>query len=126
MNSGVPLSDLKNKFLSEFTDFESALNGDATNLRRQAIDQFDQLGFPTLKNEDWKYTNISKYVDETWSQRISKTLSKTSQVFENLRGFSIPFVVDAHKLVFCDGIFSPDLSEIKSDDPSIVISSFSE
>jgi len=122
MSSGVPLSDLKNKLLSEFSDFETALNGDANNLRRKAVDQFDKLGFPTVKNEEWKYTNISKYIDESWNQQISKT----SQVLENLRGLTLPKIVEAHKLVFCDGVFSPGLSEIKADDSSIIVSSISE
>ena len=126
MSSGVPLSDLKNKLLSEFSAFETTLNGNATDLRRNAVDQFDKLGFPTVRNEEWKYTNVSKYIDESWEQRTSKTPSKTSQVLENLRGFTLPGIVDAHKLVFCDGVFSPELSEIKADDSSIVLSSFSE
>ena len=122
MSSGVPLSDLKNKLLSEFSAFETALNGNATDLRRQAVDQFDILGFPTVKNEEWKYTNISKYIDESWEQRTSKT----SQVLENLKGVTLPGIIEAHKLVFCDGVFSPELSEIKADNSSIVVSSLSE
>ncbi len=123
MSTGVPLSDLKNKLLSEFSDFESVLNGKATDLRRQAADQFDKLGFPTVKNEEWKYTNISKYLDESWGQSIHKSLSvKTSESIKS----SIPSIVDAHKLVFSDGEFSPELSEIKADDLSIVVSSLSE
>ena len=122
MSSGVPLSDLKNKLLSEFSTFESALNGDANDLRREAVDQFDKQGFPTVKNEEWKYTNISKYIDESWEQRASKT----PQVLETLRGFKLPDIIEAHKLVFCDGIFCPGSSEIKADDSSIIISSLSE
>jgi len=122
MSSGIPLSDLKNKLLSEFSNFETTLNGDANDLRRKAADQFDTLGFPTIKNEEWKYTNVSKYVDESWEQRTSKI----QQVLENLRGLTLPEIVEAHKLVFFDGVFNKELSEIKKDDPAIVVSSLSE
>src|SRR6185503_13762976 len=108
MNSGVPLSDLKNKLLSGFKDFEAGLNGHATEeifkLRKQAIDQFDQLGFPTVKNEEWKYTNVSKYIDESWEQ--SKSLNTIIPAhLEDIKKL-IPAIVDAHLIVFYDGAFS--------------------
>jgi len=123
MNTGVPLSDLKNKLLSEFSGFEQALNGDANDRHREGVDQFDKLGFPTVKNEEWKYTNISKYIDGTWSQNIHNT--PAIKISETTRK-AVTDLIDAHKIVFCDGIFSRELSEIKSDDPVMVVSSLSE
>ncbi len=128
MNSGVPLSDLKNKLLSGFKDFEAGINGHASEeifkLRKQAIDQFDQLGFPTVKNEEWKYTNVSKYIDESWEQ--SKNLSPANPASLAQIKKSIPAIVDAHVFVFNDGVFSAELSSIKTDDTGIKLLSFSE
>ncbi len=128
MNSGVPLSDLKNKILSGFKDLEVSFNGHASEeifkLRKQAIDQFDQLGFPTVKNEEWKYTNVSKYIDESWEQRTN--LNSSAQALSDQIKKSIPTIVDAHVLAFYDGTFSKELTSIKTDDTGIKLMSFSE
>ncbi|EFK59830.1 FeS cluster assembly protein sufD [Sphingobacterium spiritivorum] len=37
-----------------------------TKLRQDAFDKFRQVGFPTVKNEDWKYTNVHSLVNKTY------------------------------------------------------------
>jgi len=32
------------------------------DLRQVASDRFDALGFPTTKNEDWKFTNLAPFL----------------------------------------------------------------
>lgn len=55
--------DLKDKLKEEFNQFESRLNGDKDSLihntRRTAFDRFLLKGFPTVKNELWKYAHLS-------------------------------------------------------------------
>jgi Fe-S cluster assembly protein SufD len=36
-------------------------------LRQKAFDYFTEHGFPTLKNEEWKYTSVSSVVGSPWS-----------------------------------------------------------
>jgi Fe-S cluster assembly protein SufD len=36
-------------------------------LRVEAFEYFSETGFPTLKNEDWKYTNVAAIGKEEWS-----------------------------------------------------------
>ena len=128
MNSGVPLSELKNKFLSGFKTFEadenSHANDDVFVLRKQAIDQFDNLGFPSVKNEEWKYTNVSKYIDDTWARNTGNDATVAPNY--DLIKRSIPDITDAHKIVFIDGVFVKELSVIKKDDDAITIKSFAE
>jgi len=128
MNTGVPLSDLKNKLLTEFAAFAKGLNGSATgdifDARRKAIDAFEVLGFPTVKNEEWKYTNLSKFISEEWnrSEAIINETEKLSIAIDNI----IPKSIESHRLVFCNGQFRNDLSSINPEDNSFIISSFSE
>src|ERR1017187_7397141 len=129
MNSGVPLSDLKTRLLSEFKDFEARQNGatktDVFALRRKAIDAFDTLGFPTVKNEEWKYTNLSKFITEDWdkSEIEKREPDQLKQVIDSL----IPASFQSHRLVFCDGKFIEAFSNIiTGENRSIVISSFSQ
>jgi len=37
------------------------------NLRGEAIKVFENEGFPTKKNEDWKYTSLTKVLKEDFS-----------------------------------------------------------
>ena len=62
--------DIKKFFLSHFADFEHSLNGGKSNsihqLRKAAISNFSNLLFPTVKDEEWKYTNISPLLKHTF------------------------------------------------------------
>ena len=49
--------------------------------RNQAIDTFDKTGFPTKRNEDWKYTPVTPV--ETCIFRLPNTTVGTSTLFEN-------------------------------------------
>jgi Fe-S cluster assembly protein SufD len=55
-------TDLKTWLISTFNKFENHLNGNADHpfhrLRREAIEHFARLGFPTTRLEEWKYTNL--------------------------------------------------------------------
>src|SRR4051794_41890236 len=48
-------------YLAEFERFERSLNEPAglTAMRRQAIERFAELGFPTLRQEEWRLTNVA-------------------------------------------------------------------
>jgi hypothetical protein len=53
---------LMERFNKEFSLSEQSLNGLTEtpfhHLRRQAMDIFTQKGLPTVRHEEWKYTNI--------------------------------------------------------------------
>ena len=47
-------------FLETFSRFESALQPSwLLPLRRAGIARFAELGFPTLQDEDWRFTNVA-------------------------------------------------------------------
>lgn len=50
-----------------FADFERTLNGAASSpahaQRRDAMARLAEVGFPTMKHEDWKYTNLGPLLD---------------------------------------------------------------
>ena len=55
--------DIKEWYSSNFEVFEESLNGEKLSqlhsLRKDALSNFKELEFPTQKDEEWKYTNIS-------------------------------------------------------------------
>jgi Fe-S cluster assembly protein SufD len=103
-------------FLSLFQRQESRLSTASPSwvgpIRKAAIHRFAELGFPTTKDEEWKYTNVSP---------IASTAFQPAQVAGRAPGDlspqGLPFGgvardLDCVQLVFIDGIYSPGLSSI--------------
>src|SRR5258708_38362668 len=56
------MTDTRENYVSQFKDAEHHLaRGEDwfTRIRRSAIEQFRELGFPTPRLADWKYTNVA-------------------------------------------------------------------
>jgi len=51
-------------------------NDETARLRRDAFETFKTLGFPTIKNEEWKYTNVMPFLKESFELDRSDALSK--------------------------------------------------
>ena len=67
MNNKSEKINAKEKYISGFKPFEEKLNGQSKSflhdIRKNALDQFSQLEFPTTRNEEWKYTNIAPIIE---------------------------------------------------------------
>jgi Fe-S cluster assembly protein SufD len=55
----------------EITALQSG-NDELGNLRQQAFDIFKTLGFPSPKNEEWKYTNVLPFLKDEFELEISQ------------------------------------------------------
>src|SRR3569832_2670639 len=73
-------------------------------VRSSAMDRFEQLGFPTIREEDWKYTNLATLAKE----EFVPVTSGSSEVRE-IERFICPETAEAH-LVVVDGFLREDLS----------------
>ncbi len=78
-----------------------------SDLRRSAIDTFGQLGFPTVKHEEWKYTNLKDVVTHALAFSGFNGAGKSTR--EDVEKFSIAGK-DAHIFVFENGIYNENLS----------------
>jgi len=75
--------------------------------RERAMGAFERLGFPTTRDEDWRFTNIQPVVDARFRAGVSAAAVRPSQV----RPFLVPGVEGA--VVVCvDGRFSATLSQL--------------
>ena len=103
-------ADQKDRYVSTFEGLEKAMNGKPASpirtLRREAIDRFAQLGFPTRRNEDWINTSVAPL---------------TKIPFEPVRGDDprgvtprqvepFTFGLACTRLVFVNGYHAPELS----------------
>jgi Fe-S cluster assembly protein SufD len=107
-----PLMKEGDPYLAQFARFESEAKQPAWLFprRKAGMAHFAELGFPTLQQEDWRFTNVTpiaqlpfKPVFSARSEGISaKTLSQFT--FATLRGA---------RLVFVDGCFAQELSVVR-------------
>jgi Fe-S cluster assembly protein SufD len=76
-----------------------------TRLRDSALESFDRLGFPTVKQEDWKYTNLAPLARVD----LEPVTSGRELDPEVLAAFSYPQSLSS-LIVLVNGIFQSDLS----------------
>ena len=99
---------IQTKIELEFDTIQKNLNGKAglkyNQIRTEAFDNFKKLGIPTVKNEDWKYSNLKGL--EKYDYSITPGGSVDKSVLE-----SLPFAsLESTQLVFVNGKFNKDLS----------------
>ncbi|GAB2552381.1 Fe-S cluster assembly protein SufD [Spirosoma aerophilum] len=117
-------NDFKEQLLASFRDNEERMNGERKSpvhqLRRAALKQFEQLGFPTTRHEEWKYSNVNSLIKEDFA--LDTTSSLTA---EDLAPLEIPNL-EGNILYFVNGIYHPELSRIVSPAEQVQIVSLAE
>src|ERR1044072_3798468 len=105
--------DLKEKLLSSFLAFEGNVDVDSDlhNIRTEAIKNFEDKGFPTKKEEAWKYTSLNAVLKNDFSV-FPKQENVISYV--DVKKYFI-HEIDTYKVVFIDGVFSSFLSSTTHD-----------
>ncbi|KAB2816655.1 Fe-S cluster assembly protein SufD [Phaeocystidibacter marisrubri] len=76
-------------------------------MRREAFQNFEKLGFPTKRNEEWKYTNLKPILKGDY-----KLFPKTEEdiEFKDVKKYFLN-EIDSYKVVFINGVYSSWLSE---------------
>ena len=105
--------ELKEKLISSFMAFEEKLdlNTDVHNIRSKSFDYFEKNGFPTKKNEAWKYTSLEKLLKNDYRIFSKKDISIE---LKDVKKYFL-YDLDTYKIVFIDGIYSPFLSDTTHD-----------
>ena len=105
--------ELKEKLISSFMAFEEKLdlNTDVHNIRSKSFDYFEKNGFPTKRNEAWKYTSLEKLLKNDYRIFPKKDISIE---LKDVKKYFL-YDLDTYKIVFIDGIYSPFLSDTTHD-----------
>ena len=75
-------------------------------LRERAASRFAAAGFPTVRQEAWRFTNVGPIADATW-RLAEKIPTNAAELAERVR------IADAEaRLVILNGHFSPELSDV--------------
>jgi Fe-S cluster assembly protein SufD len=106
-------TELKESLLQHFNTLEKTSSALLTDVRKEAITAFQDLGFPTVKHEEWKYTNLKNTLAKPYAIESAATFSA-----EDLKALThLP--IDCYKAIFVNGIFSPALSSIDAVEATI-------
>jgi Fe-S cluster assembly protein SufD len=108
------LSSTKNSYLAQWVDLEKSLASLEAPwlkaLRNHAMVWFMENGFPTTKNESFKYTNLSLYLNQKFA--LAPAAPAETKIAQKLK--ALGFETDkSHLLVFINGLYSPDQSSVK-------------
>ena len=105
--------DLKDKLLSSYMAFEEKFdeNSSLHEVRNNAIKNFEAKGFPSKKEEAWKYTSLNAVLKNDFSVFPK---SEPAIEFKEVKKYFL-HDVDTYKLVFIDGKFSSFLSQTTHD-----------
>ncbi len=114
------MSNENNHYVSEFQAFQQ--NGASkspswlNDVRTSALAVFAERGFPTTKEEDWKYTNVtpiakSQFKYSSGVEKVSADLVK-SMLVEG---------IEQHVIVFVNGRFSKEHSQLNGLQSGVVV-----
>ena len=113
--------DLKDKLLSSFLAFENNVDLDnpVHEVRSEAIKNFEVKGFPSKKEEAWKYTSLNNLqkIDFSIFPKQESTLE-----YKDIKKYFI-HEIDTYKIVFIDGVYSSYLSETTHDGVDVCLMS---
>lgn len=115
----------KDWYINSYDEFAGKLNGQSetfyTDLRKDALAKISELGFPTTKNENWKYTNVSSLLKNNF--KPAATLPPV-QVDENKIHQKLFTGFEYNLMVFVNGIYNEALSHIDDLPAGVIIDSF--
>jgi Fe-S cluster assembly protein SufD len=105
--------ELKEKLLSSFMAFEERVDvhSELHDVRTLAIKNFENKGFPTKKDEAWKYTSLSAILKNDFTVFPKQ---ENAIEFNHVKKYFL-HEIDTYKVVFIDGVFSSHLSSTTHD-----------
>ncbi|MFN8176942.1 MAG: Fe-S cluster assembly protein SufD [bacterium] len=107
------LTDRENGLRAAWEAFEGAgavAPGKLRDIRQHGFRRFERLGFPSLKDEEWRFTDVSPIAAGSFALGSSPEVPLAARdvapwLFEGL---------DGPRLVFVNGRFEPSLSDLRA------------
>ena len=103
--------ELKDKLVASFMAFENKgnidLDSNVHGIRTKAIETFEKKGFPTKKDEEWKYTSLKSLLKYDYSVFPK---GETTVELKNVQQYFL-HEIESYKIVFIDGVYSSFLSD---------------
>jgi Fe-S cluster assembly protein SufD len=96
--------------------------GGIATMRADAFKQFEARGLPNRRIEEWKYTDLRALMRDAYPLAVppdAAAKARAKKAADILAG------VDCRRLIFVDGVFAPDLSDLTPEE-GLVVGSLAE
>ena len=105
--------DFKEKLLASHLAFEERIDHSdpVHQMRLDALEIFEKKGFPSRRDEAWKFTSLGATVSQDYA--LFPEAETTIQLKKVKKYFL--YEIDTYKVVFIDGVYSPFLSDTTHD-----------
>jgi Fe-S cluster assembly protein SufD len=90
-----------------------------SELRQQQLTDFLAQGFPTVRDENWKYTDVSRFAKQSWVLPDCVQQEPSEPLMEQVKALSL--TTPHHRLVFIDGYYSAHLSCLQALPPGVIL-----
>ena len=108
------VKETQSSFLSHFARLDEKLGRDGTawlhKIRKDAIERFAELGFPTTRLEEWKYTNVAPITKIPFQAAELRWDGLAEERLAELPIAHSAFSECCSRIVFINGHYSPQLS----------------
>jgi Fe-S cluster assembly protein SufD len=98
-------------FLEKFRHFESGAKSSLLPFRKAGLALFAELGFPTLQNEDWRFTNVAPLAKLPFAPMFETPVVNGAET-KALKEFAFT-KLSGTRLVFVNGHYSAKLSTLE-------------
>jgi Fe-S cluster assembly protein SufD len=95
-----------------------------TRLRENAMARFEELGFPSVKDEEWKYTNVAPIARAEFVPSLESASKASKSTAQELANLAAPEAAGS-QLVFVNGKLRDDLSSLTAVPENVVVSQLS-
>src|SRR5690349_2838707 len=83
--------------------------GDFPVLQKEAMEHFSRLGFPTTRNEEWKYTSIAPLLSTDFSWELPGSAITKNEIIARF-----PFLKEASFIVLDNGRLNSSASQLQA------------
>jgi Fe-S cluster assembly protein SufD len=115
------LTQQENSYQDAFRTLQQSQKGSNGSwlapLREHAMDSFRELGLPSTKDEEWKYTNVAPIAKIDFKPQSAAAVNEIGA--KALSDFSLP-EAEKSQLVFVNGVLRQDLSSLIALPPEVV------
>jgi Fe-S cluster assembly protein SufD len=101
-------NDTLRYFSDKFSE-EQKKPGSLSGFSEKAMSEFQKLGLPAIRHEEWKYARVSSL----FRNDLQYGIGITGITKADLNQFRLPGSDSATELVFINGVYNQDLSELR-------------
>src|ERR1035438_7347769 len=120
-----PASKESDAYVAKFERFEREAHQPSwmTSMRRAGMERFSEVGFPTLRDEDWRFTNVAPIARLPFKPVFQ--FAPPALTPQAVAGFTFGGLA-ASRLVFINGHYMADLSSPGPQPAGVIVSSLAE